>query len=68
MKFDWVFRLDMVCDVIIGVPRCVQDNGWIIVVADVHAESQSTDKKRTVILAHDFATFAEKPALSLMRD
>jgi hypothetical protein len=68
MKFDWAFRLDMQCDVIIGVPRCVQYNGWIIVVANVYAESQSTDKKRTVVLVHDFAAFAEKPALSLMMD
>jgi hypothetical protein len=68
MKFDWVFRLDMQCDAIIGIPKCVQDNGWIIVVANVYAESQSTDQKRTVVLAHDFATSAEKPALSLMKD
>jgi hypothetical protein len=34
----------------------------------VRAESQNTDKKRTVVLAYDFATFTEKPALSLMKD
>jgi hypothetical protein len=68
MKIDWVFRLGMRCDVIIGVPNGVQDNGWVIIVANVYAESQSTDQKRTVVLAHDFATFAEKPALSLMKD
>ena len=51
-------------DVIVGVPECVQDNERIIVVANVDTESQSTDKKkRTVILTHDFATFAEKPAM-----
>jgi hypothetical protein len=48
MKSDWVFRRDMQCDGIIGVPKCVQDNGWIIVVANVYAESQNTDKKRTL--------------------
>jgi hypothetical protein len=58
----------MQCDVIIGVPRCVQDKGRVIVVANVYAESQSTDKKCTVVLVHNFAAFTEKPALSLMMD
>lgn len=42
--------------------------GWVIDVAKVLAESQGTDKKRTVVLAHDFATFDEKTASSLMKD
>lgn len=38
----------------------------IIVAANVYAESQSTEEKRAIVLAHDFAIFAEKPALSLI--
>lgn len=39
-----------------------------MVVVIVYAESQSTDQKRTVVLVHDIATFAERRALSLMKD